>query len=36
VNRGRFEVDALDKQDAEELPRPADTTPFRHQEWQDS
>ena len=23
---------ALDKQDAEELPDPADTTPFRHQE----
>jgi hypothetical protein len=32
IAAARGAVDALDKQDAEELPDPADTTPFRHQE----
>jgi hypothetical protein len=32
IAAARSAVDALDKQDAEELPDPADTTPFRHQE----
>jgi len=33
VAAARRAVDALDKQDAEELPDPGNTTPFRHQEW---
>jgi hypothetical protein len=32
IAAARGAADALDKQDAEELPDPADTMPFRHQE----
>jgi hypothetical protein len=32
IAAARGAAEALDKQDAEELPDPADTTPFRHQE----
>jgi hypothetical protein len=36
IAAARSAVDALDRQDAEELPDPTDTAPFRHQEWRDS
>jgi hypothetical protein len=32
IAAARSTADALDKQDPEDLPDPADTTPFRHQE----
>lgn len=35
VAAARAAAEALDKQDAEELPGPADTVPFRHRERQD-